>query len=172
MAGTAALGATLYLLALSGSNSLRTADHSKSFFNSTTTRIHPLPSPGQDQYWVTTVKRDLDILAQAQPSWRTAFNLAEMVLHVLDDADLRPDRIMPSSENGFIFYFFRADGYAMIECLTSKEIIALTKDETSGQRQVWEVDLDQAEIRSATDRIRSFTTRRAYEHTAASSRFA
>lgn len=119
--------------------------------------------------WTTLAKRELAAMAQAEPNLKMAFDLAEMVLLALSDVELKPDRITPSSEDGVSFYFLRDNGYAMIECLTSKEITALTKDKTSGHRDVWEIDQTEEALRLAASQIRSFVIGIQYEYPAASS---
>lgn len=118
--------------------------------------------------WLSEIKRDIKAIRDAQPEWKPAYDLADMVMLVLGETNLRPDRIVPSSEDGVSFYFFRSDGYAMIECLASREITALTLEEKTGKPEVWEVSPDDSEIRETALQIRSFTTQTLHEHSPAS----
>src|SRR6266545_4583486 len=86
----------------------------------------------QQSKWLREAKKRLEFLCSNSPKdWLLAFDLANNLLLVLDEFNLAPDRIVRSSDDGISFYFFREKGYALIQCLSSNEIAALTKNEQS-----------------------------------------
>ena len=123
--------------------------------------------------WLSNLKREIQDIRDMNPSWgESAFSLADMVMLELGAMSLKPDRVIPSSEDGVSFYFFTSRGYALIECLASKEMTALIKEENSETSDVWEVSADLEEIRRAAIRIRDFTTLISHEHTPATTTLA
>ena len=131
---------------------------------STPTKFLPKEIRVETTNWLIQATKVIKDLCDERSDWGAASQLAEDTLFVLDDMDLRPDRIIPSSENGISFYFFRENGYALIECLASNEITALTKDEVLGRRSVWEVEPSTETIRDTASSIRDFLSQQTHEN--------
>lgn len=114
--------------------------------------------------WWSQLKSNLESLHRENPEWKISFSLANLVMLALTETNLKPDRIITSSDDGVSFYFFKKTGYALLQCLESREIVALQKEEDSGEQEVWEVPLDEAAIRDAILKIRAFTNDGLDEH--------
>jgi hypothetical protein len=122
-----------------------------------------LLSNGNQRNWVKQIKNNIDDIRAENQQWKASFHLAELVLLSLDELNLKPDRVMAASDDGISFYFFRSDGYALIQCLESKEIVALTKEEESDTQEVWDVPIDLTDINLAAFDIKRFVTRQPAE---------
>src|SRR5437868_3742857 len=88
---TAAMQASLYLYPFTVASSPKTQDLLERLQTNATAASLSLFSLGIERrsHWAMMAKRELVALAQTHPSWRTAFDLAEMVLLVLNDAELK-----------------------------------------------------------------------------------
>ncbi len=125
--------------------------------NSTVARfmVAELPYLKNDA-WSGSLKSHLQRLRKAHPDWNISFRLAEMVMLALTEVDLVPARVVPSSDEGFSFYFFGENAYALLQCLESKEIVALKKMEDTGAQKVWDVPPDEENVREAALEVRDF----------------
>jgi hypothetical protein len=112
--------------------------------------------------WLNDARTTLEGLRNLSPSWDSydapvpeaaAFRQAGAALEILNDLDLRPDRITPSAEGGIAFVFAREERYADLECLNTGEILAV-KCDRGGEPEVWTVDT--ANIGAALGRIREY----------------
>jgi hypothetical protein len=81
---------------------------------------------------------------------------AQRVIDVLSTMpSLQPERIVGSADGGVTICFIIGHRYADIECFNSGEIAAVTSDRT-GRPDVWEVSLDDHDIKLALERIDAF----------------
>jgi len=162
--------AVLYLLVpLTGSNTASLTIVTNTPAHATMSqRNNYAPYKNGQPHWLSQAKQEVETLRLSNPDWKTAFKLADMVILTLDDVGLKPDRIIPSSDEGVSFYFFKENGYALLQCLESQEIIALEKPAPPEEQRVWEVPLDTEAICQTALQIKNFTTNRFNEHTAGS----
>ncbi len=91
----------------------------------------------------------------AKPPNEKAVYWAQKVAVHLMRANLIPERVEPSVENGVSISFRHGDKYADIECFNSGEILAVTSD-GSGDPHVWHVFPESADIDRTVERIDVF----------------
>jgi len=94
----------------------------------------------------------------AQPPNEAALALARKVLAKAREADMVPDRIDASADDGVAICFLRGSNYADIECFNSGEIAAVTHVRCGKYvPDAW--DVGEGDISLALDKIRKFLGR-------------
>lgn len=83
----------------------------------------------------------------------TSLHWATVIIDMLYNESLRPAKVVPSAAGGIAICFVKTNKYADIEILNAGDIVVLTKDKSTGVRNVWTVLADEDEIQRALEQI-------------------
>lgn len=106
----------------------------------------------------------LEHLRNLEPNWdsygaetpnETSLDLARRILEQLSNLLFEPSRVVPSAEGGVAIIFQEDDRYALFECFNDGDIAGMMMDRQA-VRDVFQVDVDTAELGQAIEQIRAF----------------
>jgi hypothetical protein len=116
------------------------------------------------EIWFIKYEQKLQELAHLSHNWDSygaeppnslVIERALECLKNLQEINFSPTKITPSVENGIGISFVSGKKYADIEYFNTGEVLAVTSN-GQGNPTVWEIDLNEQELKSALDKIRDF----------------